>query len=296
MEPSSLEIKPLELKFLLRLLAYAPDYRAPISQIKIKPVSDRNSACKSLCGKGLVEYVEEIQQYRLEAPGKALLKSDADELPVYISTDHRSLLDAAKNKPAKPSDAKKIAPADRQQLLNQLKEKGLIHVTKSQIKDVWLTPHGNQYLLRDYVPVQPRANLTFSLLGYYLDFLRQSFGRSASETAVVDDQPESKVYDPANPSTTAEPTDGSAALVLETIRNLDQQLDTDNFLPIFHLREKLQSTLRRDRLDQLLFELQSQDLIELSTLQDVSNYSETQAAAGIPQPIGGALFYISLIE
>lgn len=296
MEPSSLELKPLEFKFLLRLLAYAPDYRTPISQIKIKPVSDRNSACKSLCGKGLVEYVEEIQQYRLEAPGKALLQADADEPPVYLSADHRSLLDAAKNKTAKSSDDKKVAPADRQKLLNQLKARGLIHITKSQIKDVWLTPHGHQYLLRDYVPAPPRANLTFSLLGYYLKFLRQSFEQNASGTTVIEDQAESTAYDPVNSRTTAEPLAGSAALVLDTIRTLDQQLDTDNFLPIFHLRKKLQATLKRDSLDQLLFELQSQDLIDLSTLQDVSNYSEPQVAAGIPQPIGGALFYISLIE
>jgi len=73
-------------------------------------------------------------------------------------------------------------------------------------------------------------------------------------------------------------------------------LNTDNFLPIFHLREKLQPPLSREALDQMLYELQGEDLIELSTLQDVSNYSEEQIAAGIPQNIGGALFYISLID
>jgi hypothetical protein len=88
----------------------------------------------------------------------------------------------------------------------------------------------------------------------------------------------------------------SPQALLDTIRQLDQQLNTDNFLPIFHLREKLQPPISREELDQMLYELQGEDLIELSTLQDVSNYREEQIAAGIPQNIGGALFYISLID
>lgn len=294
---SSLELKPLELKFLLRLLEYAPNYRTPISQIKIKPTSERNSACKSLCGNGLVEYFEEIQQYRLALPGKALLKSAPDGLPVDIAAHHLILLNAAKSKSAKPSDAKKIPSGERQQLLSQLKEKGLIQVTKSQIKDVWLTSHGQQYLLHDYIPVQSRATLTFSLLGHYLFFLRQSLGQNnTGVNTAFEYQPNLVTQKTASQSKAADPEKGSAALVLDTIRTLDRELETDNFLPIFHLRNKLQPPLSREDLDKLLFELQSQDLIELSTLQDVSNYSEMQVAAGIPQPIGGALFYISLTE
>ncbi|MEO0488865.1 MAG: hypothetical protein AAFZ49_04810, partial [Cyanobacteria bacterium J06659_2] len=87
----------------------------------------------------------------------------------------------------------------------------------------------------------------------------------------------------------------SADDVLSTIQQLDQTLSTDNYLPIFHLRDKLEPPLRREALDQMLYELQRRDRIEISTLQDVSAYSETQLAAGIAQDIGGALFFISVI-
>ena len=289
-----MELSPPELRFLLRLLEYAPDYRTRISQIKLgkskDPTSERNNACKDLCSKGLVAYLEEIQRYRIEPPGKALLKSDTSTLPV--SAEELELLKVAATKAATPGQAKKVPADERQRLLNQLKDRGLITASKVQIKDVWLTPQGIQFLLNDCTPKSPNAKLPFSMLGHYLAFMRKSLGQlgvanhlSSEDANLQEDQAISNNGDSLSPQA-----------LLDTIRQLDQQLNTDNFLPIFHLREKLQPPISREELDQMLYELQGEDLIELSTLQDVSNYREEQIAAGIPQNIGGALFYISLIN
>lgn len=76
---------------------------------------------------------------------------------------------------------------------------------------------------------------------------------------------------------------------MQIIRDLDRQLGTDNYLPIFHLRQKFQPPLSREQLDQLLYRLQRNDRIDLSSLQEVSAYTPEQIDAGIPQDIGGPL-------
>lgn len=288
-----MELASLDLKFLLRLLENLPDYRTRISKLKLEPktpTSERNRICESLCSQGFVAYVEDIQRYQTEVAGKTLLTSDTT-LP--LSSDELTLLQVAATKAATPGQANKVPASDRQRLLRQLKERGLISVTKSQIGDVWLTPQGVHYLLYECTPTSPHAKVSFSMLGHYLTFLRQTWRQTDLERNGLQRK------NAGLGETVAKTTNAvnlSSKEVLETIRRLDQQLDTDNFLPIFHLRKKLQPPLSRETLDQFLYELQSQDLIEFSTLQEVSNYSESEAAAGIPQNIGGALFYISVTE
>ena len=297
-----MELSSLEMKFLLRLLEHEPNYRIGISQIKPNSktsANERDKACKKLCSEGLVEYVEEVVRYETKPAGKTLLKSDTSTIPV--SLDELELLKVANTKVATPGQAKRVPASDRQRLLSQLKDRGLISVTKSQIKDVWLTSQGFQYLLDDCTPSSTSSRLTFAMLGHYLTFLRQSLRADADRGNGLQEQTSSQALDTSDdyPDAYDDTTNlQSLALedVLNTIRQLDQQLNTDNFLPIFHLRKKLQPLLSREDLDQLLYDLQSRDLIELSTLQDVSNYSEAEISAGIPQNIGGDLFYISVSE
>lgn len=289
-----MELSSLELKFLLRLLEHAPSYRTRIS--KIKPESkttpaERDRICQSLSSKGLVEWTAEIQQYRTEPAGKGLLKSDTSQLP--ISSAELALLQTAVDRTATPGEAKKVPASDRQRLLHQLQARGLIRISKQQIGEVWLTAQGQQYLLNDCLPTSPHAKLSFSMLGSYLAFLRQSFSQRAAEQL--------SCQEPLSAHRAVQPDASDQAnltpeAVFNLIRQLDQQLKTDNFLPIFQLRARLQPPLSRADLDQLLYELQSRDLIEFSTLQDVANYNETEVAAGIPQTIGGALFYISMTQ
>ncbi|PSN20615.1 hypothetical protein C7271_01170 [filamentous cyanobacterium CCP5] len=282
-----MELSPLELKFLLRLLEHSPDYRTRISQIKPESKtrsSERDRLCESLCSKGLIEYIDEIKQYQTESAGKTLLKVDTETIP--ISANELALLKAAESQAATPGQANKVPAGDRQPLLHQLKDRGLIRITKRQIGDVWLTPQGIQYLLNDCAPTSPHARLPFSLVGSYLAFLRRSLNQAASPTPNPSD----------SSAVTTEATELTPEAVLEKIRQLDQQLHTDNFLPIFHLREKLQPPLSREELDQMLYELQGEDLIELITLQEVSKYDEAEISAGIPQGTGGVWFYISVSE
>ncbi|ASC73862.1 uncharacterized protein XM38_048360 [Halomicronema hongdechloris C2206] len=275
-----MELDSIEQKFLLRLLEYPPDYRSLISQIQPNSktkASERDKACRALTSKGLVAYIEEIQRYRITRAGKTLLNQDTSVLPV--TPDELALVRAATTKSATPGQAKQVPPSERQRLLHQLQQRGMIQATKTQIKEVWLTPEGRHYLLQEYTPTNSSLLMTSAMIGHYATFLRQTL--ATTQGAV------------ASASTTADAITPEA--VLETIRQLDRQLGTDNYLPIFHLRQALQPPLTREALDAMLYELQRCDRIELDTLQDVSTYSDAELAAGIPQHIGGNLFFISLI-
>ena len=80
--------------------------------------------------------------------------------------------------------------------------------------------------------------------------------------------------------------------IVQIIRNLDRKMGTNNYLPIFHLREELQPPFSKEELDQALYRLEQQDKIELSSLQEVRGYTSEQINTGIIQDIGGPLFFI----
>ena len=273
-----------EFKFLLRLLEHPPQYRGPISKIKPNPktsASERDKACKNLCSQGLVDYEEEIVRYGITAAGKSLLSLDTSTLPV--TPDERHLVQAAATQVATPGMAKKVPANARQRLLRQLVDRGLVKVHRSQIKEVWLTAQGQAFLCHEFTPTG-NAALTASMVGTYVTFLRQSLGTSQGTN---------------NAPTPGEPLADAAQItpevVLDLIQQLDQQLGTDNYLPIFHLRDQLQPPLSREDLDQRLYALERSDRIEFSTLQDVSAYSKEEVAAGIFHGTGGKLFYISVL-
>jgi hypothetical protein len=81
---------------------------------------------------------------------------------------------------------------------------------------------------------------------------------------------------------------------LQIIQNLDQELGTGNYLPIFHLRQKLQPPLSREDLEEALYRLEGNDQIELSALVEASRYSKEQINAGIKQRTGSPLFFIKV--
>ncbi|MBD2259264.1 hypothetical protein [Pseudanabaena sp. FACHB-2040] len=275
-----MDVTTLELKFLLRLLAF-PGYRTPISQIKINPQTkapERDRICHSLCSKGLVDFTGEVKQFSLTPAGRTLLGLDTSTLPV--TPDELLVLRACTSTQGltTPSQvSKKVPAASRQRLIQGLEGRGLLKIRSTQVKEVWLTAPGKQFLLTDCTPQGTAPILSLSMLGNYVQFLRQTWHQAVPETPL----------EPAAPS--------SADDVLESIIELDQRLAADNYLPIFRLREALQPPLSRDALDQLLYQLQREDRIEFSTLQDVTAYSRSQIEAGISQDIGGALFFISVI-
>ncbi|MGJ3248189.1 MAG: hypothetical protein ACFE0I_19155 [Elainellaceae cyanobacterium] len=264
---------------MLKLLGNRPDYRSPLSALTLtNSLSDRNRACRQLRDRGFIDCFDEIIRFRTAPPGKALLNLDAENLPV--TAIELSVLQAGEPGYTTPREISKIRKGDRQILLQDLANRGLIQV-ETQVKDVWITAAGKLHLYKDYVP-QGNATISLSLLGNYLQFMRQFDVQSAAIAGEV-----SSIV-----GARKKPDDAD---ILTTIQTLDHELGTENYLPLFYLRQTLQPPLSRDGLDDALYRLQRHDQIELSSLQDAIAYTPEQIDAGIPQDIGGPLFFISVL-
>lgn len=263
-------METLELKFVLKLLN-APNYRELLGKIKLNNASDRNKACLQLLKRELVAVSYEISKFKITSAGMALLKTESSQLP--ITSQELKILNSCQKEAITPSKTCISAP-EVQILLQALLEKGLIQVNKQdrKIKQVWLTEKGKEYLKQEYEPSGAgNITLTKSLLANYLKFLRQ-----ASSTTV------NPLHSPSDDE------------ILQAIRDLDKELGTDNYLPIFTLREKLQPPLSREDLEQALYRLEKKDKIELSALVEASRYSQAQVNAGIKQRSGSPLFFIKV--
>ncbi|NJR67886.1 MAG: hypothetical protein HC771_03850 [Synechococcales cyanobacterium CRU_2_2] len=286
-----MNISTLELKFLLKLLGL-PGYRGPMNE-KLTPgegkgaAAVRDNACRSLCSKGIVAYRDEIKGFSITPTGKELLKQDTAVLP--ISPEELKVLEAAKScNRVTPGNISKTVPSDRRQaLIRSLSDRGLLKVSDRDIKlaEAWLTSQGKNFIRQQYSPGEnPKAKnqqikgFSMADLGHLLDLLRQPEVQPLVKSSQEDE------------NGTAGAT--SVAEILEVIARLNRQYDADNYLPIFYLREQV--ALEREELDRILYQLQNDNKIELDTLQEAINYSESQISAGIPQPIGGPLFFISL--
>ncbi len=275
LRPTPMDVK--ELKLMLRVLEF-PDYRAQLSQIK--PVSgtnvrERENICRALSDRGLLAMGEDILEFKIAPPGKALLKLDLSSLP--IEEEEVQILHACAEKSAKPGNVGGDRASD---LVRGLAERGLIEVEKTQIAEVWLTETGQDYLRHEFAPLGSAPCLSLDDLTAYLRFLRSTphpNGNVSSASETVE------------PLLTEKPDDAG---VIEAIVRLDRALGTENYLPIFHLRRKLEPPLSRQELDDSLYRLQRQDKIELSSLQESSRYSPEEIDAGIAQDIGGPLFFI----
>ena len=272
----------IELKFLLKLLGFA-DYRAPLSKIQLNKqtkASDRERICRKLRDRGLVECADEITKLKTTPPGKALLKLDSDKLPV---TDKELKVLRASEK-EKITPGKTNVPAEsRQAIIKSLADRGLIEV-ETKIKEVWLCVQGQEYLREDYNPKGSQPVISLDMLNNYRCFLRKSV--SVETLHLTSGQ---NGVSPPAPVSESQPSDEE---ILQTIRDLDLKLNTENYLPIFHLRQKLETSLSREQLDRALYRLQGKDQIELSSLQHVTDYTQSQIDAGIPQDIGGPLFFV----
>ena len=317
----------VELKFLLALLGHPPDYHTALSDLRpTESRSDRNRACRQLRDRNLIGCSEEIIQFKTSTSGKALLKlveksassakstatkasktktttkakktkgkaitgaaktsnkSDADPLPV--SKDELKLLNAGLKGLITPGKAMKgVAPKKRQVLLQELDTRGLIQA-ETQIKDVWLTPQGRDFLIQDCHP-DGNHTVSFNFLRNCMDFFRGELKRSPSPNGAATTLL-------SNELCWSEPQKPEATDVLALVNTLDEALDTQNYLPLFHLRHAVQPPLTSDELDQILYQLQREDKIELSSLQDAIAYTPDQLRAGIPQDIGGPLFFVSV--
>lgn len=273
-----------ELKFLLILLGCA-NYRSPLSASHFKRFKNKKKICQDLCDRELVDFSREIATVKILPAGSALLKLDLAQLPIR-STEFKVLEKiasaASKITPAEIKGFKSVKADEKQAILNSLSDRGLIEA-ETQVKktkpEVWLTQRGIDYLRDDYTP-KGSATIQLDLLNNYLHFLRKSLhtepAQEAKERSI---EPESHLDDEE---------------ILQIIQELDREQGTENYLPIFYLRDRVKSKLSREQLDQALYRLQRHDKIELSSLQEAIAYTPKQIDAGIPQEIGGSLFFISV--
>jgi DNA-binding PadR family transcriptional regulator len=275
-----------ELKFLLNLLG-CTDYRSSYGASVFDSFKGKDKICFSLGQQQFIDYTREIAIVQILPPGQALLNLDPKEVP--ITEKERWVLEKVSKASGKISPGKITSPkaSERDEILKTLSDRGLIEAEEKIKKtkaEVWLTERGVAYLRDDYVP-QGAALISLDLLSNYLRFLRTTLRGHSEQLSTPIDNPEALVEKDTNISDEE---------ILEIIRKLDRELGSDNYLPIFHLRQKLQPPLTRDELDKALYRLQASDQIELSTLLDPTDYKPEEVEAGIIQNIGGSLFFITV--
>ena len=269
----------IEIKFLLKLLAYH-NHRTTISQIRLGTsikASVRNQVCRRLFDLRLIQFSEKIAKIRITAKGKTALNKNAEQLTQL----HLKVLLACQKKGIPPSGTGISAAQGRQIIISELVALGLITVL-TKIHEVWLTTPGKEYLAILYTPTGGgNINLSKKMLADYLEFLRGYFSTA---------QPEEQVTPP--PAELPDDNNIDDNVIFQAIADLDESHETDNYLPIFHLRKHFPS-LSREKLDQALYRLQAADKIDFSTLAEVEAFTKEEIDAGIPQLVGGRLFYIS---
>lgn len=283
-----------ELKFLLKLLG-CPDYRSSLAGKTFDSFTGKDKICRDLGNQELIDYSCEIASVKILPPGSALLKIEPTQIPINnaeLKVLERISKASGKLKPSE-INVSSIKAADKEEILKNLSERGLIEI-ESKLKrtkaEVWLTERGIEYLRDDFNPSKgSNPVISLELLDNYIRFFRKNLRVQPQEVSA----PPADKVEPASAKITdfINITDEE---ILQTIRNLDKELGTENYLPIFHLRQKLQPPLSRDELDKALYRLQANDQIELSTLLDPTPYTSEQFDAGISQTIGGALFFISV--
>ncbi|PMB49747.1 transcription factor RcaD [Fischerella thermalis CCMEE 5205] len=276
-----------ELKFLLKLLGCS-NYRASLSGSVFKTFKGKDKICRDLGDRNLVDFSREIATVKILSPGQALLKLAPAELP--ITDQERKVLEKLSKTSGKisPSKITSLKAAERDTTLKTLSDRGLIEVElkiKRTKAEVWLTERGIEYLRDDYSP-KGAANISLDLLNNYVRFLRKTLRVKPEQVST------SAVHGAeSGVETIINITDEE---ILETIRKLDKELGTDNYLPIYHLRQKLQPPLSRDELDKALYRLEEVEQIELSSLAEPRDYTPEELDAGIPQVSGGSLFFITV--
>lgn len=270
-----------ELKFLLKLLSFE-EYRAPLAKIQPTPnmkASERNGLCRQLRDRELVACIEEVTRLTIAPPGESLLKLDTASLP--ISKDELKVLRASAK--GKITPRKTYVPtSERQAAIQGLASRGFIKALERKITEVSLSERGKKYLLEEYESVSTSSSITLKMLTDYLRFMRKNQSAKAlPDSAAPQSAPEA-----------SEPVTEADAEILQAILDLDRELGTDNYLPIFQLRNRLQPAMTRSQLDQGLYSLQRKNKIELSSLQEGMHYTKEQIEAGIDRPFGGKLFFI----
>jgi len=268
-----------EIKLILKLLG-EEGYQAKVSSIKPTsktPIPECNRICSQLCDQKLIEITEsEITKIKITASGKALLKINPSELP--ISQKELKILQSCAEGSV---SLKEINVSPKTKLTQSLVERGFITAVQIKPKQVALSATGKTFLLKNFSPSGTNSVLSLNMLSNYLIFLRNN---QSSVTAEIPQKAPNKIEHKL-----------ADEEILELIIQLDKEYNTNNYLPIFYLRDQLQPPFKREELDQVLYRLEGSNKITTYSLVETKKYSEEQINAGIEQPVGGPLFFITVI-
>ncbi|WP_050765789.1 hypothetical protein [Synechococcus sp. PCC 7335] len=169
-----------EVKFLLKLLG-CDNYQVSVSELSPSSktsLAEYSRICESLKSKGLVNYSSEIARFTIAPPGRTLLALDTTSLPV--TPDELKVLRACKGSMTPESLGSRVPDNAKQQLIRNLAERRMLKITKSVIKEVWLTTEGKQFLCHDYEPSGNYVIGTADIMAHYVRFLRENLGREAA--------------------------------------------------------------------------------------------------------------------
>lgn len=256
------------IKILLKLLG-KDNYQGKIGDVKPNTktnIEQTQKLCYELYNNKLIHLKEKNVTIKTNNNGQQVLNNRENRNKLEIN-----ILKKCKNREIRISKINIIPASKRDLLIEKLVKENLIDITK-KIIHVELTNKGKQYLAEEYLAEGlGHINLTKAVFNNYLNFIRDYFIGKIPP----------KIKEKITPDD-----------ILKTIIKLDRTLNTDNYLPIFHLRNEYKSLLSRDELDSMIFELQKENKISLSRLVDASQYSAEEYDAGIPQSIGYPIFYL----
>lgn len=170
-------LKVAELKFLMKLLGHE-GYRSSITALSPNSKtthSERDRICTALETKGIVEYDSQVTKFSLARPGRTLLSLDTTSLPV--TPDELKVLRACQRikGQATPGQVSGVPAVSLQELIRGLSGRRLLKINKEEIKEVWLTDRGKQFLLYEYEPTGSYAIfVSATMMGNYVRFLRKN--------------------------------------------------------------------------------------------------------------------------
>lgn len=274
------------LRILLKLLGQNK-YQGKIADIKPNnqtKIEATQKLCYELYDKELIKIEEKIISIKANKKNKQLLNTNKKE-----NILENKILKQCIDKNIKVSEIK-ITPASKRDLLiEKLVKENLINISEKKITHGELTEKGKQFLAEEYL-TEGLGNITLtkSLLNNYLTFIRHYYIPKNQEKISSTKHLISEVKDENINHNKPIISDD----ILQTIIQLDRTFNTDNYLPIFYLRNEYKSVLQRHELDSMIFTLQKENKISLSRLVDASQYSVEEYDAGIPQSIGYPIFYL----
>ncbi len=272
-----------DVKLLLRLIAFA-EYCAKITAKQLKPADKSPAAevrrsAQKLNREGLLELSNKITHIEITEAGKAARQAETIPLP----KEEKAVLAACHKGPisGNKKEVKALGP-DANDRLRRMASQGLLKLTEA-IDQVWLSPSGSRFLLSELGSEHiGKSQIPAALLGNYANFIRDFFTSSSGQPA------KSLTSPPA--ANAAEPSFDLDQL-LKIIQNLRYAQGEDELVPLFKIREEVAHRASREVIDKMLYSLEQGEYIELVTAQEMGQYTDAEINAGIPQEIGGPIFY-----